>query len=310
MKQRVAAPLALQHQREGGIAADVDPGDVVHLEGDFQRHRLRLSRTPGRPLFTWRPRPSAIGDHQLRPSASKAERIWRGRRPGTETTTSKRWSNPAAAGLRASQSAAARGDAAAGGDRDRLQRGGLVGPALHLDEGDEPAAAGDEVDLAGRACGSGGRGCGSPSGGGARRRASRPGGRSRSAAARLSLMALRPSAGERAGVELAARQAGDGGGLGRGGADRHRHPGDRRGSYRHRRRWSRRFAGGPTRTTISPFGAGSAGVRRGEFGERTATHRLEPLGQFAGDGRLAIGAQAPRPWRQARRRGASAIRRR
>ena len=38
IEQVVAAPLRLQHQREGRIAADVDPRDVVHLDGDFERH--------------------------------------------------------------------------------------------------------------------------------------------------------------------------------------------------------------------------------------------------------------------------------
>ena len=36
---RMAAPLRLQQQREGRIAADVDPLDRVHLDGDFQAHR-------------------------------------------------------------------------------------------------------------------------------------------------------------------------------------------------------------------------------------------------------------------------------
>ena len=36
---RVAALLRLQQQREGRIAADVDPLDRVHLYGDFQAHR-------------------------------------------------------------------------------------------------------------------------------------------------------------------------------------------------------------------------------------------------------------------------------
>ena len=34
--QRVPARLRFQQQREGGIAADVDPLDRVHLDGDFQ----------------------------------------------------------------------------------------------------------------------------------------------------------------------------------------------------------------------------------------------------------------------------------
>ena len=48
---RVAAALALQHQGKRRIAADVDPRDVVHLEGDFQRHaRPRYLRVSG-PMY-------------------------------------------------------------------------------------------------------------------------------------------------------------------------------------------------------------------------------------------------------------------
>ena len=36
--ERVPARLRLQQQREGGIAADVDPLDRVHLHGDAQTH--------------------------------------------------------------------------------------------------------------------------------------------------------------------------------------------------------------------------------------------------------------------------------
>ena len=32
--ERVAAGLCLQHQGEGRVACDVDPGNVVHLDGD------------------------------------------------------------------------------------------------------------------------------------------------------------------------------------------------------------------------------------------------------------------------------------
>ena len=39
--QRVAARLGLQKQREGRIAADVDPLDRVHLDGDVEAHRVR-----------------------------------------------------------------------------------------------------------------------------------------------------------------------------------------------------------------------------------------------------------------------------
>ncbi len=35
----VAAFLRFQQQREGGIAADADPLDRVHLHGDIQAHR-------------------------------------------------------------------------------------------------------------------------------------------------------------------------------------------------------------------------------------------------------------------------------
>ena len=34
----VAPPLRLQQQRKGGIAADVDPLDRVHLHGDLEAH--------------------------------------------------------------------------------------------------------------------------------------------------------------------------------------------------------------------------------------------------------------------------------
>ncbi len=34
----MAAPLGFQHQREGGVAGDVDAGDVVHLDRDFEGH--------------------------------------------------------------------------------------------------------------------------------------------------------------------------------------------------------------------------------------------------------------------------------
>ena len=36
--ERVAAPLCLEQQRKGGIAADIDPCDRVHLDGDVQGH--------------------------------------------------------------------------------------------------------------------------------------------------------------------------------------------------------------------------------------------------------------------------------
>ena len=36
--QLVAAGLGFQHQCEGGIAADIDPLDRVHLDGDIQGH--------------------------------------------------------------------------------------------------------------------------------------------------------------------------------------------------------------------------------------------------------------------------------
>jgi len=38
IRQRVAAPLRLQEQRECRIAANVDPRDGVHLDGDVQYH--------------------------------------------------------------------------------------------------------------------------------------------------------------------------------------------------------------------------------------------------------------------------------
>ena len=41
---RMAALLRLQQQREGRIAADVDPLDRVHLHGDFQAHRPPLRK--------------------------------------------------------------------------------------------------------------------------------------------------------------------------------------------------------------------------------------------------------------------------
>ncbi len=46
----MAAGLGFQHQREGGIAADIDPLDRVHLDGDIQGHG-RLSKVPGANLW-------------------------------------------------------------------------------------------------------------------------------------------------------------------------------------------------------------------------------------------------------------------
>ena len=41
------ARLGLQQQREGRIAADVDPLDRVHLHGDIQRHLSHLFKLMG-----------------------------------------------------------------------------------------------------------------------------------------------------------------------------------------------------------------------------------------------------------------------
>ena len=38
VEQLVAAPLRFQRQREAGVARNVDGGDVVHLDGDVERH--------------------------------------------------------------------------------------------------------------------------------------------------------------------------------------------------------------------------------------------------------------------------------
>ena len=59
---RMAALLRFQQQREGGIAADVDPLDRVHLHGDVQASSTGVH--------------TAIGEG--RHVASKAAGIWRG----------------------------------------------------------------------------------------------------------------------------------------------------------------------------------------------------------------------------------------
>ena len=38
----VAAALTLEHQGKGRVAGDVEAGDVVHLEGDVERHGMSL----------------------------------------------------------------------------------------------------------------------------------------------------------------------------------------------------------------------------------------------------------------------------
>src|SRR5258706_63921 len=91
---RVAAPLSLQHQREGRVAPDFQPGDVVHLEGDGQRHFLSprkatLSRAGGGKCNGMSKCSRA---HQLSPVESKTPTRCRGRRRGWATTMSKRWS--------------------------------------------------------------------------------------------------------------------------------------------------------------------------------------------------------------------------
>ncbi len=53
--QPVPARLGLEHQRESGIAADIDPLDRVHLDGNVKGHRslffLRILRTEGMSEF-------------------------------------------------------------------------------------------------------------------------------------------------------------------------------------------------------------------------------------------------------------------
>ncbi len=91
----MAAPLAHQHQREGRVAADVNPGDMVHLEGDLQ-------------ATCWLPENLPPPEYHAAPSASNAPMIWRGSRHGTATITSRRSSRSAACGCFASHKAAAR----------------------------------------------------------------------------------------------------------------------------------------------------------------------------------------------------------
>src|SRR5581483_60779 len=80
----VPARLRFEKKREGGIARDSHALDRVHLHGDFERHGILL---------------------QL--SASKAETMCCGRRPGATSTASKRMSYPACSGCAASHASAA-----------------------------------------------------------------------------------------------------------------------------------------------------------------------------------------------------------
>jgi hypothetical protein len=47
VEERVPAPLRFQHQRESRVAGDVDGRDVIHLDGDFERHFLNSGKAPG-----------------------------------------------------------------------------------------------------------------------------------------------------------------------------------------------------------------------------------------------------------------------
>ena len=54
VEQPVPAPLRFEHQREVGVAFDLEGGDVVRLHGDCQRHEIfpfacgqRVSRAGG-----------------------------------------------------------------------------------------------------------------------------------------------------------------------------------------------------------------------------------------------------------------------
>src|SRR5690606_19883818 len=83
MEQLMATRLRFEHEREGGITARIDGGDMVHLDRDFKLHLVS----------------------QL---ASKALMTWRGHRPGARKITSKRQLAAAAAGWRICQYCAAR----------------------------------------------------------------------------------------------------------------------------------------------------------------------------------------------------------
>ena len=195
-------------------------------------------------------------------------------------------SAPAAQGLRASQTRAARQMRRRLVSRDRARRRVEVVARLDLDEGDRRAAPRDEVDLAagggeaagedavalqpqqqrGDRLGAQAEQMGAPPRPGRPRWPSPP----------------RPGEPERPRVDLASRQAG---------LDRHRGGGvlDRQRGERvedHRverlgRRPGGAARGGPTTTTISPFGASGGGVMGGELGQRRAARLLVQLGQFA-----------------------------
>jgi hypothetical protein len=48
------ARLRLQQHREGGIAADIDPLDRVHLHGDIQRHHAPVQNLRAYPQLRTR----------------------------------------------------------------------------------------------------------------------------------------------------------------------------------------------------------------------------------------------------------------
>ena len=142
VEEDVAAPRRFQHEREGGIAADVDAGDVVHLEGDGERHGYLL----GRPLI-----PRRAGKRQLSPRrapfAEGGDEMDR-QAPGCGDDDVEALVEPGRLGVR--------GDEMAGGARyarprfrgHRVEPGRLVRALLDLDEDEAAAAAHDEIDLA------------------------------------------------------------------------------------------------------------------------------------------------------------------
>ena len=160
--QRVAAGLRLQQQRESGIAADIDPLDRIHLDGDVQGHgssdsvtgvkqRTRSAR-PAAKLYAIfvADRHRAARQRSAQREASKALAMWRGILPGTTSITSKRMSAWSSSGWLASQNSAAAmmrrlsaSVTASAASSKRVAR-------LDLDEDQRAAAAGDDIDLAER----------------------------------------------------------------------------------------------------------------------------------------------------------------
>src|SRR5579872_1618075 len=97
IEQRMAARLRFQKQCKSGIAANIDPFDRIHLDGDIQWHwyrsgfanavdRLRWSLSRESPVR----RKKSYRRSAHTTSAVKALTMWRGSLPGVTTMTSKR----------------------------------------------------------------------------------------------------------------------------------------------------------------------------------------------------------------------------